>query len=91
MTVLDGRTGQPILDAPIRTAGSSQSSPLAISIEGKGHDLFMYFTLDCQGHEGESSEFQFFQGESFLGYFLAPFHRAAYPVEGFVEGCDDGL
>ncbi len=67
MTVLDGRTGQPILDAPVRTAGSSQASPLAISVEGKGHDLFMYFTLDCLGHEGESSEFQFFQGSDFLG------------------------
>ncbi|XP_077484241.1 uncharacterized protein LOC144094190 [Amblyomma americanum] len=48
-TVLDGRTGRPLLARPVRSALGAQASPLAVSMAGRGRDLFLYWLSDCHG------------------------------------------
>ncbi|XP_038065379.1 uncharacterized protein LOC119735653 isoform X2 [Patiria miniata] len=67
VTILDGRTGQPLLTSPVQTAGSSHVSPLAVSMEGLGNDAFVYFVLDCLGHEAETSSYKFAKDDEEVG------------------------
>ncbi len=62
MTILDGRDGRPLLEPYPRDSVGAQTSPLAISVEGHGHDMFLYWVSDCVGHEGKGGEFGFKQG-----------------------------
>jgi len=62
ITVLDGKTGEPIVKTPYRTSGAANPSPLTISMEGTGNDLFLYWIADCLGHEGEGGKFEFVKG-----------------------------
>ncbi|OQV18864.1 hypothetical protein BV898_07118 [Hypsibius exemplaris] len=48
--VLDGRTGRPLWDEPMRNIIGSQSSPLSISVAGGG-DYFLYWLSDCGDSE----------------------------------------
>ena len=56
-TVLDGRTGKPLLERPVISGGAVQSSPLALFLElpekasATPKSLFLYWTLDCARHE----------------------------------------
>jgi len=64
-TVLDGVTGKPILENPIiDTIGSQASTPL-IRLEGFGNDIFLYWSSNCKGFEGNSSQFAFVKGSCF--------------------------
>lgn len=38
------------------------SSPLSVSMEGLGNDLFIYWMADCKGFEGDGKEFSFVEG-----------------------------
>lgn len=61
-TILDGKTGKPLLENPIiDTIGSQASTPL-IRTEGYGNDIFLYWSSNCKGFEGNSSEFSFKKG-----------------------------
>ncbi|KAL8612256.1 hypothetical protein ACOMHN_038168 [Nucella lapillus] len=60
--VLDGRTGEPLLKPSVRMSVGAQSSALSVSMEGRGHDLFLYWIADCLGHEGEGGEYRFVNG-----------------------------
>ncbi|XP_065292002.2 protein FAM234B isoform X2 [Dermacentor albipictus] len=53
-TVLDGRTGRPLLPRPVRSALGAQASPLAVSMPGMGRDLFLYWLSDC--HRGPAAD-----------------------------------
>ncbi|XP_075550002.1 protein FAM234B [Dermacentor variabilis] len=53
-TVLDGRTGRPLLPRPVRSALGAQASPLAVSMPGTGRDLFLYWLSDC--HRGPAAD-----------------------------------
>ncbi|GAB6019216.1 hypothetical protein CHUAL_000827 [Chamberlinius hualienensis] len=57
--ILDGSNGQPLLPKAIRDTIGAQASGLTISMEGYGNDIFLYWTADCKGHEGESNSFEF--------------------------------
>ncbi|CAF1290587.1 unnamed protein product [Rotaria sp. Silwood1] len=46
-TILDGRTGKPILDKSIEQTVGVQSSPLTISFKQHGHDMFIYWMGEC--------------------------------------------
>jgi len=54
--VLDGRTGRPLSNA-LTTAIAIFSSPLTVSMEGKGNDLFLYWKAGCKKIEKESGLF----------------------------------
>eukprot|EP00795_Rhopilema_esculentum_P015250 gene15250-6458_t len=62
LMVLDGKSGKPKLKKPYKTSAAANSSPLTISMEGIGNDLFLYWSVDCMGHEGEGGEFDFVKG-----------------------------
>ncbi|KAL7303464.1 hypothetical protein TKK_0004645 [Trichogramma kaykai] len=49
--VLDGRTGKPLLEAPIVDTMSAQMSGLTLSVEGTGNDWFLHWSADCRGRE----------------------------------------
>lgn len=64
-TVLDGRTGQPILQPYLTSSVGAQTSPITLSMKGVGQDMFVYWTADCKGHEGgDGGEFEFAKGRN---------------------------
>lgn len=76
-TVLDGRTGRPLLARPLRAAVGTQASPLAVSLEGRGHDLFLYWLSDCHGTH-RPLPFRFAQGTSVFQQSRADFCRLRF-------------
>ncbi|CAN7984580.1 unnamed protein product [Ixodes hexagonus] len=76
-TVLDGRTGRPLLGRPLRAAVGTQASPLAVSREGRGRDLFLYWLSDCHGAH-RPLPFHFVQGTSVFQQSRADFCRLRF-------------
>lgn len=70
-TVIDGKTGKKLIDPPLRDTIGSQSSPLAVAMEGAGNDVFIVWMADCKGHEGSTEEFSFVKGR--VSYFCEVF------------------
>ena len=50
----------------VRANVGAQSSALSISMEGRGHDVFLYWIADCMGHEGEGGMYRFVNGRLIL-------------------------
>lgn len=50
--MLDGRTGQPILQPYITSSGMTHGTAVTLSMLGTGRDMFLYTIADCLGHEG---------------------------------------
>ncbi|KAJ9594441.1 hypothetical protein L9F63_014126 [Diploptera punctata] len=63
-TVLNGRTGVPLLDKPVVDTVGSQMGALSISVEGLGNDFILYWTADCLHHEGSTKPYTFLPGTS---------------------------
>ena len=42
----------------------SQSSPLSVSLRGRGNDIFLHWMANCKGHDKEKLIYSFPQGES---------------------------
>ena len=61
VTVIDGKNGKPLL-RPYKASSVANTSPLTVSMEGLGNDLFLYWIADCLEHEGEGGEFEFVEG-----------------------------
>lgn len=61
-TVLDGRTGESLLEQSVKDSVGAQASPLTISVEGHGNDIFLYWIADCKEHEGEGGSYKFIKG-----------------------------
>merc|ERR1712202_95181 len=59
--VLSGKNGSIISDIPIDTI-ATQSSPLAISLEGIGNDMFLHWSSNCIGKPEEKIRFEFRAG-----------------------------
>lgn len=61
---MDGRNGKPFLQKPIEMVVGTQTSPLVISVTGKGNDIFLYWISDCHGSENKTKlEFDFIKGK----------------------------
>ena len=45
-----------------KASSVANTSPLSVSMEGWGNDLFVYWIADCLGHEGEGGKFEFVEG-----------------------------
>ena len=41
----------------------SQSSPLSISVSGRGNDIFLHWMSNCKGHDKETLKYSFAEGE----------------------------
>ncbi|RUS78517.1 hypothetical protein EGW08_013729, partial [Elysia chlorotica] len=61
-TVIDGKTGERLVEPPLRDTVGSQASPLTVAMEGRGNDLFLTWISDCEGHEGDQTEYAFVKG-----------------------------
>ena len=42
----------------------SQSSPLSISVSGRGNDIFLHWMSNCKGHDKETLKYSFAEGEN---------------------------
>ena len=42
----------------------SQSSPLSISVSGRGNDIFLHWMSNCKGHDKETLKYGFAEGEN---------------------------
>ena len=56
MSVIDGISGKPITN-PLTSSVATFDSPLSISMEGRGNDLFLFWLGDCLSHEGRTEQF----------------------------------
>lgn len=83
MTILDGKTGQPLIKPFRKTSVAVNSSPLSVSMEGVGNDLFIYWMADCKDHEGEGSEFAFVEGTNVHEQSRADTCRLRYNTKSF--------
>lgn len=61
-TILDGRDGKNLLRSPLLDTMGAQSSPLTISMEGYGNDVYLYWISDCEHHEGQGGTYKFVKG-----------------------------
>ncbi|XP_066299151.1 uncharacterized protein [Branchiostoma lanceolatum] len=84
-TILDGRNGQPLLVPYIRDTVGAQASPLAISVEGHGNDVFLYWIADCTGYEGENSKFDFVKGTNVHEQSRADFCKVRFKTSGYSQ------
>ncbi|XP_014216884.1 uncharacterized protein LOC106645513 [Copidosoma floridanum] len=60
-TVLDGKTGKPLLETPMIDTMSGQMSGLSITVDGFGNDWFVHWSGDCLGKEGARDKYEFFR------------------------------
>lgn len=63
-TILNGKTGKPILEEPMEDSMSAQMSGLSLSVQGFGNDWFLHWSADCLKHEGSKEKYQFFKGQN---------------------------
>ncbi|XP_001604173.1 uncharacterized protein LOC100120537 isoform X1 [Nasonia vitripennis] len=58
-TILDGKTGKPLLEAPMEDSLSAQMSGLSVTVDGYGNDWFLHWSADCLGVEGAKDAYEF--------------------------------
>ncbi|XP_012251263.2 uncharacterized protein LOC105683314 [Athalia rosae] len=63
-TILDGKTGKPLLEHELQDSMSRQMSGLSVTVDGYGNDWFLHWSADCLGHEGDRSSYQFLKSTS---------------------------
>lgn len=61
--MLSGKDGSKISRTLADSIGS-QSSPLSISVRGRGNDVFVHWLANCKGHDKERLVYSFPSGES---------------------------
>lgn len=62
-TILDGKTGKPLLEKPMEDSMSAQMSGLSITVDGFGNDWFLHWSADCLNHEGDRAKYRFVNEE----------------------------
>ena len=83
MTVLDGKTGNPLVTPFVKSSSMANTSPLSVSMQGLGNDLFIYWISDCIGHEGEGGTFEFVEGTNVHEQSRADTCKLRYNVKSF--------
>ena len=58
-TILDGKTGKPLLEAPMEDTLSAQMSGLSVTVDGFGNDWFLHWSANCLGKEGAKDKYEF--------------------------------
>lgn len=51
----------------------AQASPLTISIEGYGNDVFLFWVSDCANHEGQEGKYKFVKGIISITFLKKPY------------------
>lgn len=65
-TILDGKTGKPILEKPMRDSGNGQMSGLTLSVDGLGNDWYLYWSANCLDHNNVNEKYRFLKGQTLL-------------------------
>ncbi|KAF3421304.1 hypothetical protein E2986_10336 [Frieseomelitta varia] len=65
-TIIDGKTGKPLLEKPIEDSLSREMSGLSVTVEGFGNDWFLHWSVDCLNYEGIKEKYQFLKSEDFI-------------------------
>ncbi|XP_054712627.1 uncharacterized protein LOC129222185 [Uloborus diversus] len=85
-TILDGRTGKPLLAQPIKMVVGTQTSSLVISVKGTGNDIFLYWVSDCHGSKNNSNlEYDFLKGTSVHEQSRADFCKLRFKEKLFTK------
>lgn len=85
-TILDGRNGKPLLEKPIKMVVGTQTSPLVISLEGFGNDIFLYWISDCNGvRKDQNLEYNFVKGTSVHEQSRADFCKIRFKEKLFTK------
>ncbi|XP_054284858.1 uncharacterized protein LOC129001555 isoform X2 [Macrosteles quadrilineatus] len=58
-SVVDGRTGQPLMDKPMVASAFVDVPGISLSVAGRGNDLFLYWSGVCEGYENNDQRFSF--------------------------------
>ncbi|KAL4229159.1 hypothetical protein ACF0H5_012197 [Mactra antiquata] len=82
-TVIDGKTGKPLIEPAIRDTVGAQASPITISVEGRGNDIFIYWAADCIQHQGQGGEFKFVDGTNVHEQSRSDFCRLRFKTKGY--------
>ena len=56
--VLSGQNGS-VISKPIMNSLNAQSTPITISMEGYGNDIFLHWSINCREHQGEKLDYAF--------------------------------
>ena len=64
-TILNGKTGLPLIEKPFIDTMGSQMGGLSLSIEGLGNDFILYWTANCLNYEGPTRPYTFLPGMTY--------------------------
>ncbi|XP_077869372.1 uncharacterized protein LOC144360574 [Saccoglossus kowalevskii] len=84
-TIIDGKTGKALLTPYIKDTVGSQNSPLTISVDGYGNDIYLYWINDCEHHHGEGDEFTFVKGTNVHEQSRSDFCKLRYNSKEFIR------
>ncbi|XP_017875939.1 uncharacterized protein LOC108622524 isoform X2 [Ceratina calcarata] len=65
-TIIDGKTGKPLLERSIEDSLSEEMSGLSVTVDGFGNDWFLHWSVDCLNYEGNKEKYQFLKNGDFL-------------------------
>ncbi|XP_015432829.1 PREDICTED: uncharacterized protein LOC107188942 [Dufourea novaeangliae] len=65
-TIVDGKTGKPLLEKPIEGSLSKQMSGLSVTVEGFGNDWFLHWSIECLNYEAEKEKYQSLKTENLI-------------------------
>ncbi|XP_076658207.1 uncharacterized protein LOC143362167 isoform X2 [Halictus rubicundus] len=57
-TIIDGKTGMPLLEKPIEGLLSKEMSGLSVTVEDFGNDWFLYWSVECLNYESDKEKYQ---------------------------------
>lgn len=64
--IIDGQTGQPLLEKPIKDTLNKQISGLSVTIDGFGNDWFLHWYSNCLHNEDFKGTDRFTKNKNFL-------------------------
>ncbi|KAK2584547.1 hypothetical protein KPH14_006916 [Odynerus spinipes] len=64
--IIDGKTGQPLLEKPIEDSLNKQMSGLSVTINGFGNDWFLHWSGNCLNNEDSKKTSQFSNNKNSL-------------------------
>ncbi|XP_035736895.1 uncharacterized protein LOC118448149 isoform X1 [Vespa mandarinia] len=63
--IIDGQTGQPLLEKPIKDTLNKQISGLSVTIDGFGNDWFLHWSSNCSHNEDFKGTYRFSKNKNF--------------------------
>ncbi|XP_031839420.2 uncharacterized protein LOC116429975 isoform X1 [Nomia melanderi] len=77
-TIVDGKTGEPLLEKPIEGSLSKQMSGLSVTVEGFGNDWFLHWSVECLNYETDKEKYQSLKNENHMFQSRADFCKLRF-------------